>query len=435
MIAVLGGGLAGLELGRRLRRRGLECAVLEARPRPGGLCRTERRGAWSWDIGPHAFYSKDPSLMRVYQDLPLDYIPHARKVRVCHRGPGGSVHEVAYPFENGLADLPWRHRLDCVWGYLRAPGRRDGGFSDLSDWIDRGLGAGIARHFMRPYNEKIWSCPLERVSMGLVKGKIEPEPAWKVVRNALVPGTVGRAYQANFLYPKGGAGAITDAVAGELGTSLRLGWELAAVEGGEGGWSLRSASGETLRARRVVSTIPLPRLLAALGGGYAAEYGGAFAHNDTYIVAVGLKEGVRPRRFADAHWVFFAGEELFYRVTVSSALEPSRPTTLVAEVTRKPGTEGLGEAGILSRVLAGLRGAGLVADESDVAFAECALEPFTYPIPTVGMEPVRARLEGVLRARDLHLLGRSGRWDYVNTDGIFAAVAAFMSGPAAAWDA
>ncbi|MDE2291822.1 MAG: FAD-dependent oxidoreductase, partial [Elusimicrobia bacterium] len=297
-VLILGGGLAGLHLARRLRERGETVVVLEARDRPGGLCRTVRRGAWAWDIGPHAFYSRDPGVMARYRELPLRLSEHSRRVRICHRDGSGEVREVSYPFENGLADLPWSERLECVRGYLASAGRRDGGFRNLDDWIDRGLGAGIARLFMRPYNEKIWAVPLDQVSMALVKGKIEPEPAWKVVRNALVKGTVGRAYQARFLYPEGGAGAITDAVAAGLGPSLRVGWELARLERGPDGWTAVSSSGERQRAGRVVSTIPIPRLLAALGGDWESRFGGRFLHNDTFIAAVCLKEGRRPPRFA-----------------------------------------------------------------------------------------------------------------------------------------
>lgn len=423
-VLVLGAGLAGLQTARRLAERGVACAVLEGSDRAGGLCRTERRGAWSWDIGPHAFYSRDPEVMARYRELPVEYDEHDRRVRVAHRA-GGRLLEVGYPFENGLADLPLAERLECLAGYLSAPGPRGPEFAHLQEWIERGLGAGIARRFMTPYNEKIWSVPLERISMGLVKAKIDPEPWWKVLRNAFVPGTVGRAYQARFLYARRGAGALVSALAERVGPAVRLGWKVARLEHGAAGWTAVSESGERVTARSVVSTIPIPLLLDALGGPERAAFAGRFASNDTYIVAVGLKEGRRPPRFGSCHWVFFAGAEAFYRVTVMSAFLPEAPTTLVAEVTKKDGTPA--PDALVSAVVAGLVDGGLVASHEDVAFAECRLERFTYPIPTVGMEADRTRLEDSLAARRLYLLGRSGRWDYVNTDGIFARADAFAA--------
>lgn len=423
-VLVLGAGLAGLQTARRLAERGVSCLVLEAAARPGGLCRTERRGAWSWDIGPHAFYSRDAEVMARYRELPVEYDEHDRRVRVAHRS-GGRLLEVGYPFENGLAELPLAERLECVAGYLAAPGPRGAEYAHLQEWIDRGLGAGIARRFMTPYNEKIWSVPLTEISMGLVKAKIDPEPWWKVLRNAFVPGTVGRAYQARFLYARRGAGALVEALAERVADRVRLGWSVARLEHGADGWTAVSDKGERARARSVVSTIPIPLLLSALGGPERAEFAGRFRSNDTYIVAVGLKAGRRPPRFGACHWVFFAGAEAFYRVTVMSAFRPDAPTTLVAEVTRKDGTPA--PDALAADVVAGLVGAGLVAGEADVEFAECRLERFTYPIPTVGMEADRKRLEDSLAARRLYLLGRSGHWDYVNTDGIFARADAFAA--------
>ncbi|TBR26276.1 FAD-binding protein, partial [bacterium] len=219
-VLVLGAGLAGLETARRLAERGTRCVVLEGAARAGGLCRTERRGAWSWDIGPHAFYSRDAAVMARYRELPVEYDEHERRVRVAHRS-GGRLLEVGYPFENGLAELPLGERLACVAGYLTAPGPCGPEYAHLKDWIERGLGPGIAASFMTPYNEKIWSVPLERISMGLVKAKIDPEPWWKVLRNAFVPGTVGRAYQARFLYARRGAGALVEALADRAGPADR----------------------------------------------------------------------------------------------------------------------------------------------------------------------------------------------------------------------
>ena len=127
MIAVLGAGITGLQIGRRLKGLGVPFTVLEKLPVVGGLCRTERRGAYSWDLGPHAFYSKDPGVMSCFTDLPVQYVRLKRDVRICHHGPGGRIFEVGYPFENGLCDLPLAQRLECVAGYCWASWTRGGG--------------------------------------------------------------------------------------------------------------------------------------------------------------------------------------------------------------------------------------------------------------------------------------------------------------------
>ncbi len=428
MIAILGGGLSGLQLGRSLQGRGIDFLILEKGERPGGLCRTMRSGDYSWDIGPHAFYSKKPEAMAYYRALPLRYAELARDVRVCHHGPS-RVHEVGYPFENGLAELPLKHRLDCAAGYCAASaGRRSGDFRDLKDWIDRGLGFGISKHFMTPYNLKIWDCPLEQVSMDLVRQKIEPEPAWKVVRNAFFRGSVGRAYQARFIYPEEGAGSVTDSIAAQVESRLRLGFSVKKLERLGAGWRISGEGGEPVEAEVVVSTIPVPELLDAAQDPALLAYRREFRSNDTLFAVLGLKRGSDFNAFKTCQWVFFAGPELFYRVTLMHNFTSRRLPTLVAEITRKGETAGMAGSDILERVIKDCLACGILCSREDVAFTQTHLERYTYPIPTVGLQQARSALEERLAAQGIHLLGRSGRWDYLNTDGIFMEVERFMRG-------
>jgi protoporphyrinogen oxidase len=283
---------------------------------------------------------------------------------------------------------------------------------------------------MLPYNRKIWSCPLEEVSMDLVSQKIEPEPAWSVLRQSLFGGGVGRAYQARFVYPRGGAGELPKAVAQGLGARLRVGAAVTRLERkAGGGWTVRCADGSVTQAEQVVSTIPIPELLDALGDSELAPLRGSFRGNDTLFVVVGLKPGRRFSRFDACQWVFFAGSEAFYRLTMMHAFWEERPAALVAEITAR---EGQDHAALVTRALADLREAGILGSEDDVAAAFPHLERSTYPIPTLGMPAARETLEAKLAPAGLHLLGRMGRWEYVNTDGVFLGVDAFLAGRGAA---
>jgi UDP-galactopyranose mutase len=39
---------------------------------------------------------------------------------------------------------------------------------DFDESIDRAFGNGVARHLLRPYNEKVWAHPLEEIAAGWV---------------------------------------------------------------------------------------------------------------------------------------------------------------------------------------------------------------------------------------------------------------------------
>lgn len=429
MIVILGAGLSGLQLGRRLHEQGRDFLILEKGAVVGGLCRTLSQGEYSWDVGPHGFYSKDSAVMdRYYKPLPIEYHSLKRDVRVCHKGLDGLIHDVNYPFENGISDLPLRERLQCVAGYCWASWTRSSNdFENLRQWINTGLGYGIAKHFMIPYNEKIWNAPLDRISMDLVKQKIEPEKPWRIIAHAFRSGSVGRAYQASFIYPKQrGAGAIPEAVAAPIRDRIRLSASIRRLRRTEPGWKIETDS-QSLEADTVVSTIPLPELLVALGDEQLREHSSTFAFNDTHFVVIGLKRGRDFGRFKTCQWVFFAGPETFYRVNLMHNFAPSRPPTLVAEITRKGSASGEDSSKLIEPVIGDLLEAGILGSRDDLGFQTAWLERYTYPIQTVGLSSARDAVESRLKKQGLYLLGRMGRWEYINTDGVFRRVDEFLT--------
>jgi UDP-galactopyranose mutase len=409
-IGVLGGGLCGLLVGNELRRRRTPFLILEKEDEPGGLARTVRLAGMPADLGPHAIYGHDERSISRLRSLPLRFASHRRKVRVVHHGSDGRIHEVDYPFENGIGDLPLQERMECLLGALEAHERGRGGFAHLRDWIDNGLGAGIARHFMIPYNRKIWDAPIERISMDLVNRKIEPAPLRTVVESALGVRSVGRKVQASFLYPEGGIGRLTGALAGPISDRIILGASVRSIRGLE----VATPKGR-FRFSRILSTIPLPELLRAC----RLEARG-LAGNTTEFVGVTLKRGRRFARFADCHWLFFAGPEVFYRVDMMHVFHGSDRQHLVAEITLKDA------AGRPARALRDLRRAGILGSEEDVDGVESRIVPWTYPIPTVGLPALRSRLERTLSSRGIRLLGRSGRWEYMNMDQVVGSVRGFF---------
>jgi UDP-galactopyranose mutase len=48
--------------------------------------------------------------------------------------------------------------FDCVNGLIKAQ-RENKPFSNFKEWVDSVMGAGIAEHFMIPYNFKVWATP------------------------------------------------------------------------------------------------------------------------------------------------------------------------------------------------------------------------------------------------------------------------------------
>ena len=425
-VGILGGGLAALELGKRLKQLGYDFIILEKHAEVGGLCRTLNSGEFKWDFGVHAIYSKNQQVMDYLRGLPIEYEHHNRTVRICH-WKGDQIYSLNYPFENGLGDLPLEDKVDCLMGYIQSYRQGKRKFHSLKEWIEQGLGYGIARHFMIPYNRKIWNCELSKISLDLVKNKIEPAPLEEIIKSVLGIETIGRAYQAKFIYPKKGIGELTRVLSMPIQENIRLDSKVTRLVNGRKGWKVFcNHTDHHYQVDLIVSTMPLVELLKLVDlSGLEKSYK-ALRYNSTYFFLVGLKDGCRFHNFSNCHWVFFAGEEVFYRITFMNNFSSAFPPSLVVEITFKGKAARMPAKQLLSLLINDLKRCRIIRSEDDVAVVDNVLYHYTYPIPTVDSERVKRTIKRELKKRKIYLFGRSGAWEYINMDGVVEKVGKFL---------
>ena len=165
---IIGGGLAGLSAGWHL---GRAATLLEASSTVGGLCRSYRREGYTFDISGHLLHFRRPEIRRfVAARLPGALARHRRRAFVHFHG-----RLVHYPFQAHLFELPARVRDECLRGFFKAAGEKEAGAAtpgDFEGWLRHHFGDGIVKHFLGPYNRKMWRVPLaaHRPGLGLVGG-------------------------------------------------------------------------------------------------------------------------------------------------------------------------------------------------------------------------------------------------------------------------
>ncbi|HCP46722.1 MAG TPA: amine oxidase, partial [Deltaproteobacteria bacterium] len=257
---VLGGGLAGLSCATHLLRAGSACVVLERDAHPGGKASSERAGGFVFDRTGHWLHLRDPEVRSwICEVLGDAVIEVPRKARILSHGVF-----TRYPFQANTFGLPPDVIRDCLVGFVKAYEESRQGTQpaprDLGEAFQQWFGEGICRHFMIPYNEKLWGVPLSEITAAWCS-RFVPRPSLDdVVGGAVGVHANGLGYNPRFLYPaKGGIGAIADALATGIGPSLRLDAQVVEVRWRRG--EVRLASGDVIGARRIVSTLPLPSLI------------------------------------------------------------------------------------------------------------------------------------------------------------------------------
>lgn len=419
-IAILGAGITGLAVARTLLEGGVDPSdvqVLEAAGVAGGLCGSKTVDGFTYDVaGGHILYSKDKVAMEWMKEQaggPAAFVERRRETKI--RFGDRWVH---YPFENGLGDLPQQANYDCLKGYVEAwHARRASGSAapaDFAGWVRWRFGDGIARHFMDPYNEKIWKRPLAEITSDWVAGRVPDAPIDDVLKSSIGIRTEGYTHQSIFYYPlEGGFQAITDGFARRVGKCLRLNRRVERVE--KRGARFR-VDGEEFDA--VVSTLALndlPSIVAGMPDALARETR-ALSYNSLYSLLVALDRPEHP----NLSWIYLPHHEqgpanrVTYMSNYSPRLAPSGKTSLMCEVTYPSGATPPGPE-TERAILQGLEHAGLIR-RGEVLFTDHSHVRLAYIVYDAPHAARRKHALDWLEAQGIDPIGRFGRYDYDNSD-------------------
>lgn len=419
-IAILGAGVSGLALARLLNEGGIpleDVDLFEATARTGGLCQSKTVDGFTYDVsGGHILFSKDAGVMQWMKDQAggdAAFVQRERhtKIRFADRW-------VHYPFENGLGDLPEGAKFDCLKGYVEAWHARDkhgtAAPKDFATWIRWRFGEGIARHFMDPYNEKIWKRPLAEISSDWVAGRVPDAPIDDVLKAAIGVRTEGYTHQAIFYYPlEGGFQAITDGLTRSVAARIRLSTPVRELRRVGDRWRVNDEPFDL-----VVSTLPLnelPDVVVGMPADAAAAMRG-LSYNSIVTFLVALDRPAHP----NLSWIYLPHHEqgpvnrVTYMSNYSPRLAPEGRSSFLFEVTY-PGAGPEPDAGLVDEAVAGVERAGLLSRD-EVLFTDRSTCRYAYIVYQHGLLERRAAAIEWCRSNGIEPLGRFGRYDYHNSD-------------------
>jgi monoamine oxidase len=252
-VVVIGAGFAGLVAARELGRAGLGVLVLEARDRVGGRTWTDRRlghdlelgGTWVHWVQPHAWaemtrygreITRSPAVEEAYW-LGADGAPRA-----------GTLDEFMALIADGQQAIVDDVRAAIPRGIDPTAGEIAG--LDALSIQDRFDALGLDDE-ARSANEAVWTghvnAPLDQVGLSsALRWAAAAGGHWELMHEASATYRV-----------VGGMSGFTAAIAADVAGEIRLGTTVTRVVQTADGAAVTCADGTLVRARRVISTLPV----------------------------------------------------------------------------------------------------------------------------------------------------------------------------------
>ncbi len=381
---------------------------------------------------------------------------------------------VPYPFQNNVRYLPRQAAFECIAGLVKAQGGKGKVASaaaarNFGEFIDAVFGEGIAQHFMRPYNFKVWAFPPEAMNKHWIGERVAVIDVERALKNVIL-GTDDFGWGPNnqFKFPlKGGTGEFYRRFGPELGMVRGRDEDPLSDREGPGSFIklnkqvesidvdakvVRFADGTSDRYDILINTMPLDALCGRVlksegarergsegGGGEetslreVAKAAAGLLHSSGYMVGIGLRSRAKGAGTPDTKsWMYFPEENCpFYRVTYLSNYSPHMTPdkdnyySLLCEVSESdtkptPGNFGKNPDAVIEDCIRGLENAGLLekGERASIVSRWCYYADYSYPTPSVERDEILSTVVPWLEARGIYSRGRFGMWKYevANTD-------------------
>ena len=172
-VAIVGAGLTGCTIARKLAEEGIEVEIFESRDHIAGNCYDyhNERGELIHKYGPHLMHHSDRHVHNFLSQF-TEWVPYAHKVKAQvfdgHIDLPVNLNTLEWHFGKGSAEENLKALDEATAKY-----RNDKGPANTDELFLQSYGEELSNIFFRPYTKKMWDCPPKKINCS-VGARLQP---------------------------------------------------------------------------------------------------------------------------------------------------------------------------------------------------------------------------------------------------------------------
>ncbi len=398
---IIGAGISGLAFAAR--KEGEDYILIEQEDRPGGICKTFKEAGFVWDYAGHFFHFHSDETKEYFEDL-----MQGRQMRPVKKKAMAFYADnyMDAPFQYNVDQLSKEECLECLMDLYFANGVLTG--ESFTEFVKGKYGNGISDKFLIPYNEKLYACSLDtldRSAMGKFLPKLDFDTLMNQLKKKQAMKYEAQTYNDSFDYPIEGCGEVIEALCDRIDRSrIKLNESAIKIDAEK---KKVITDKDEYEYEYLISTIPLVSFLKASNNQQYKKLN----YNTVVVLNLGFD---KPSIDKTIHWVYYPGDEVFYRVGFYNNINGTERLNLYVEIGL-PVESTVDYDTLMERTLADLRKARVIDGHQLIAHNILQIRPAYVHITTEGKQFVDKYI-AEQKKYSTYFIGRYARWEYSAMD-------------------
>lgn len=393
-ILIIGAGITGLSLASFLDTDNY--LIVERDSEVGGYCKTTIRNGFIWDYSGHFFHFNNQEIKDyVLENIECDVVTVNKKSHIHYKD-----RYINFPFQNNIHQLPTNEFIECLYDLYD---KKDKDILNFTDFVKSNLGDSICEKFIIPYNEKLYSCDLNNLDHDAM-GRFFPKPTkFDNLLEQLKNNTKVNSYNDTFIYPTGGSVEFVKSISSRVNKdNIILNTEIINID--VEGKIAKTSKGD-IKFNRLINTMPFDSLLKITN-----ENTNNFSSNKVVVFNLGFDKKTEIK----SNWIYFPGDEIFYRVGFYNNIFKTNRMSLYVEIGMKKDVQ-VNEQILLSKVLTDLEKSGVIVDQKLIEHQMIVMNP-AYVHITKQSKDMYEIWNKKNNPNGLFSIGRYGSWTYCSIE-------------------